>query len=763
MVTPGKIQRSFCVGTLILASLSVILTVTYTSNDRSNEHAYNDVGPVKEMPGRLLHQRNNFSQVRIRNDTDDVVGSKPSFEDSKISSRKGRNETSKNFIKRSLTLLPRKSHRYEFSNIHDVKSQVVYSTETLNADNLLLKLIQNSESPGESACSIPSLDPYHESIRHLVRDPLPLNCEARNDRADLTYFDENGDNLWINSTVLAGRRVQGCIYAYVMREDDKITVFGQKTTVVFDDETDFSSDVLLVNKITSDYIGVQCTIAGSKKPLSYEMHAHISPLPQVFKRAKMFSEESQTSGLDVSVIMLGFESTSRMNFIRQMPKAYRYLTETMEAVVLKGYNIVGDATAEALIPMHTGKRWTELPETRQGEPGAKSVQIYPLVWKRFQEQGFATLFAEDSPHLAAFNRQFNGFVDQPTDHYMRTYWLKSCDLTEGYHFLDSPKICEGARPEHLVMFNYLKEFQVKYNHVKKFGFMFLSEISHNDINLLAWADDDLLSYLKVLFEGDYLKNTIHFVFGDHGARYNALRNTAQGKLEERLPFMAVYFPPSLRQSQPLMYQNLRENIERLSTPFDVHATLEHLLGIPTEAGNQSQRAVSLLRKIPISRTCGDAGVAPHWCTCLNWAKVSVMNAEVVKASRALLKHINNLTEPYREYCAELSLSDVKSALIGAPNDKVLRYAGSVDDDQLVPGFRSVSRIDLLDVKVSYQVVIETVPGQALFEGTMTTQQSRDFSVEKDISRINLYGNQPQCIAAEHPYITKYCYCKDNLR
>lgn len=32
--------------------------------------------------------------------------------------------------------------------------------------------------------------------------------------------------------------------------------------------------------------------------------------------------------------------------------------------------------------------------------------------------------------------------------------------------------------------------------------------------------------------------------------------------------------------------------------------------------------------------------------------------------------------------------------------------------------------------------------------------------EKDISRINKYGNQSWCVAKTQPQLNKYCYCKN---
>lgn len=53
--------------------------------------------------------------------------------------------------------------------------------------------------------------------------------------------------------------------------------------------------------------------------------------------------------------MFGFDSLSRNTFIRKLPKSYDYIKSQLNSVVLEGYNIVGDGTPQAIIPILTGK------------------------------------------------------------------------------------------------------------------------------------------------------------------------------------------------------------------------------------------------------------------------------------------------------------------------------------------------------------------------------------------------------------------------
>lgn len=118
----------------------------------------------------------------------------------------------------------------------------------------------------------------------------------------------------------------------------------------------------------------------------------------------------------------------------------------------------------------------------------------------------------------------------------------------------------------------------------------------------------------------------------------------QGRLEERLPFFIISFPEWFRNKYPTAIDNLKQNAyNRLTTPFDVHETLfdimhyknqlapntlqireqsllnenETLHEILTMYKNTKKykRGISLFLPIQSSRTCNDAGITPHWCTC----------------------------------------------------------------------------------------------------------------------------------------------------
>lgn len=151
-------------------------------------------------------------------------------------------------------------------------------------------------------------------------------------------------------------------------------------------------------------------------------------------------------GLKLNVLMFGFDSLSRNTFIRKLPRTYHFIKQRLDALVLEGYNIVGDGTPQALIPILTGKIELELPETRKRMGhNAYYVNVYPMIWNKYKEHGYITGFMEDVPHIGTFTYRLKGFDEQPTHHYMRTYYLAASPYFKTYN-----KFCIAGIPRHMV-------------------------------------------------------------------------------------------------------------------------------------------------------------------------------------------------------------------------------------------------------------------------------------------------------------------------
>ena len=181
---------------------------------------------------------------------------------------------------------------------------------------------------------------------------------------------------------------------------------------------------------------------------------------------------------------------------------------------------------------------------------------------------------------------------------------------------------------------------------------------------------------------------------------------------------------------------------------------------PKELSGKLNRSLSLWDAIPYSRTCEEAGVAAHWCACLNWETVSVSDETVGQLGRELVERLNNETERVRDLCAALSLGAVESARRLVPHADVLRYKKAKDADGFLPDLSGKGTVSL----AQYQLRVRTQPGNALYEATIPFHLvQRQAQVNLDaVSHINAFGDLPHCIINKDYFLAKYCVCHDRV-
>ncbi|XP_014789005.2 uncharacterized protein LOC106882747 [Octopus bimaculoides] len=474
-----------------------------------------------------------------------------------------------------------------------------------------------------------------------------------------------------------------------------------------------------------------------------QFFVQIYPKPEVFQRISDIPQFVHLNTIPLNILIYGLDSLSHLSFQRKLPLSYKHLKESLGAIIMNGYNIVGDATAAAIIPLLTGRTETELPEVRKNQLTSGFVDDYPLVWNKFRSKGYVTLFAEDCPSLGVFNLRFNGFYNAPTDHYMRPFWQA---ISESVLDESSINFCLGSKPKHQFTLDYLKDFFQKYANVSKFAFAFHGELSHNDNNPIQYLDKDLLAFFQSMEKGNYLNNTLLIVMSDHGARYGSVRNTVQGKLEERLPFMSFVFPKWFQLKYSYFMKNLKSNQERLVTPFDVHETMLDILDSTRmfEPVDYSTRGLSLLQPIPLNRTCKSAGIAMHWCSCLSRYPVDPSTQLVHSSMQKVMSYIRTLLLPVKHLCGQLSLKKIFSVYLVSPNEKVCTVT-----------FKYIS----LETCLYFTVRCKHILYNGLYEASVKVNlETQNFQVFPEISRLNKYGDQPNCISEKFPDLRKYCYC-----
>lgn len=591
------------------------------------------------------------------------------------------------------------------------------------------------------ACKIPNINPVDKTVRRFFRKSQQLDCSKT--RPSITY--QEGTMLRINRTIVVlhyDNKLKHCQYQAILRGNSDFLFDYSETRVTFTEDIDMKHE----------FIRVFC-YSTSNGLLYSNFHAFIIPKPDIEAEYKhRFVEHIMDNKPEetLSVLMIGIDSVSRLNFMRQMPKTRTHLIDMMGALEFSGFNKVADNTFVNLVPMLTGKYVEELPwdESKRDEP----FDDYNFIWKKFTDAGYLTLYAEDAPKIAIFTFQKEGFHRPPTTYYNRQISIAmeaySSVWKEHHHCIQDKAECQ-------MVLDYVYDFANYSRNMASFGFSFITRISHDNINSAGQADLIHLNNLKRLQESGILKNTVLIFFSDHGLRFGAIRKTYPGKFEERLPVMFFVFPKWFHKKYPSISRTLHNNKNKLTTQFDIYETLVDLLHFKPDLSNRTTnaRGISLFQEIPKSRTCKQASILPHWCTCATQKKLSVTNSVVRKVAKGLLSLMNSRLSIYSNKCAVLKAKHILEASIFVTNDEVLRFTDSVNDVLN----RHVTYGERSKAEWHYQLMVQTQPGDGEFEATFTYRESdRSYYLAGDISRLNRYGNQSDCI--ESAELKKFCYC-----
>uniref|UniRef100_A0A1A9X438 DUF229 domain-containing protein n=1 Tax=Glossina brevipalpis TaxID=37001 RepID=A0A1A9X438_9MUSC len=629
----------------------------------------------------------------------------------------------------------------------------------------------------QSECRMPNLSVDNPTIMKFYHSVEPINCG--NPLDDWVMCEKS--ICYVKPEITAKYGEVTCSYADIIPKNDFKSRFSKSTP--------YSREPYVLQ--ASDFAKVTCIAENEKRwiGLVYGIRDGVQntlkhkPIPPPLSNGNLLQVlDASKFPSHFNILMYGYDSLSHNAVIRKLPKTYNYLTNVLDSIILKSYNIVGDGTPQALIPILTGFTELELPDTRKRISNTLMVdEVYPFIWNDYKQQGYVTSFNEDAPHIGTFTYRLNGFKKQPVHHYLRTFYLESNNI------LFSKDYCISHQPNHLVMMDYTKNFMIKYSDTPRFVFSFHASLSHGSINLIQAADDDMVTWLEKLKQKQLLENTILIFMSDHGNRFQEVRNTLQGKQEERLPFFSFAFPDSFKKRFPREYANFVKNSERLTTPFDIHATLAHILELQSmkESSTSSfdesfyddflkskkpvaalksklsnlakNRAKSLFKPLPQNRSCAEAYIEPHWCACLNWKplnlNVSANMGTALRAADTILNVINKATETFRSYCNVLQLKHINWAMHLRPHNDLLAFKKSSDIDGFLPDLNNGNS------EINNEIVV--TPGDSLFEASVSHNLNSLAMQSKlsDISRVNKYGSQANCIYERNPELRKYCYCK----
>ena len=168
-------------------------------------------------------------------------------------------------------------------------------------------------------CKLPKMELWPPSLRQYFKDTEPLVCA--NER-NWVYVE--------NSTFKISKSAQEthghieCEYTPYEFETDFSIKYRSSTSPMKDGAP-----------VETDFFVVDCK--GSDGKSYHNVHSTVFHDKKVRDRAT--SKKLPKSALGLNILILGYDSLSRMTFMRTLPLTYKYLTDTLGAIVLEGFNI----------------------------------------------------------------------------------------------------------------------------------------------------------------------------------------------------------------------------------------------------------------------------------------------------------------------------------------------------------------------------------------------------------------------------------------
>ncbi|XP_018783831.1 PREDICTED: uncharacterized protein LOC108965702 [Bactrocera latifrons] len=596
-----------------------------------------------------------------------------------------------------------------------------------------------------SQCRVPFVDPFEKGVAELFnrRDFNYTNCTTDEPFIIINY-QLNARQYFLHMNVEAIERAVkplnasatdvGCCYRQIVRSgsgrsaDNKFEILPCST---------FHQDFMVPLHI--EYIITECSLTKDANTTIIQKDA-FSFVQQKNNSATNSSKKHTTSSRKKpNVLLLGIDSVSRINLRRTMPETFKHL-QMNNWFELQGYNKIGDNTFPNLLAMLTSYNLTTGEEKcRPTTVGGLNDPICNLIWNNFKNYGYKTAYAEDCNGMSTFNYVKCGFLQQPTDYYLRPMLMA---LTENLDIVKNAGLeyCVGRKHHAEYVFDFMLQLANTFFADPLFGLFWANSFSHNAFETSATMDTKILEYLMRMKSDGILERSIVIFFSDHGMRWGSLLWLKSAFLEERLPTMFISIPSWYQNEYPDFMRSLQINQRRLTSPYDIYATMKHILEVAETENefpylNGTIRGVSIFREIPEDRTCNDANIPEHWCTCVPYETVDKNDELISNITNLIFKEINQyfIKKNISDKCANLTLKYLKSAelkMFDEPNQS------------------------------TYRLTFEALPKEPSFQATaIYNRNSKAISINvEDISRLNSYESTAGCINLKEA--KKYCICKE---
>lgn len=300
------------------------------------------------------------------------------------------------------------------------------------------------------------------------------------------------------------------------------------------------------------------------------------------------------------------------------------------------FTVVGSNSPRNQFPMlsgYTSTQWARdhggksleciVPGFDDGVRASKNHACDKWVFDAYREAGYVTNFETNMCDWGVMEEVYPfDTLHPPTDHHLMEPWCHVDYDVDKLYFRPMTR-CLGGRPAHEPLMKYERDFLRSYAPLPRLSWSVYLEGHEPSFRAMANLDADLAAHL-VRLRAAHGERTAILLVSDHGIHYGKYYDGARaGPREHTLPLFYALFPRATLAQRPTLSRALCINQRRLVSPFDVHATLLHLLSYPHAPAlpdwsdvPSPMRPRSLLEEVPAARRCDEAGIPPEACgTC----------------------------------------------------------------------------------------------------------------------------------------------------
>ncbi|XP_021950524.1 uncharacterized protein LOC110847822 [Folsomia candida] len=610
------------------------------------------------------------------------------------------------------------------------------------------------------ACKIPDFDVWDKDVFPFLKVAQP------DEKCNETHY--NWSFVRNNKLVINRRQIERdgyrlykgfCCYKFV----ERVTLSNIEARTISelkdaDNLIKYSSCIDINNEETElhhEFIVVEC---GSIKfiPVAVRYRAfHASAVVKGSQKSQNVekkilhwkSEDAGQERLPPNVLIFGLDSTSRLNFRRNMFETRRFL-ENIGAVEMLGYTKVGENTFPNFVALSAGYSEDDLIKVCYFSKLTPQDKC-PYISKRFDSANYITAHSEDAPTFAIYNYLKTGFVQQPVDFNNRPIMLAAQDYAYPPFYVGRSEAmkCIGQQTNDEVILAYV-ESVLDIGHRNKtpiYSVSWSTEGSHGNSNGIQLVDATYANFFKRIQEKGYLDNTLLIFMGDHGYRYGPFRETILGYYEDKLPNMWIRLPPWIKEEFPEWQTALEINSRRLSSPFTMYWTLNRILEMfssidpPHDSINANLSGKLVPRKhtlqnffeiLPEDNTCADVGIPDDFCACYLPQQVLLDDPLLRKAALAALESKNQ--DLINSPCAPLQVKAITAGTVVTKFSK--------------------------DLVKRFIVAFTTKPGDFTFEVEIDYFMGNStFNAQPSVHRISAI-NKEHITCIKDSKLELYCYC-----